>query len=241
MAESAYDLLKKSYEKQQAAINAQQQQQTQEKADREALAKKTLEANNRGVYTTYKNAINPYGTVASQTNRPTGTSEYMKNAAYGTMLHGLGQNQANYSADMQNSNSLWTAYLAEKAGQEADLEANYANSLIEQQRYDAEQARINSSYGGGSGGGLGSINDGEDPDAEGTLYGKIADGNKWSATNDYKNPKNDTTIDPSRTVTKGGTTYYYNKYGVLVKTAKSARYSGTESYIDENGQPMKLK
>ena len=148
MAESAYDLLKKSYEKQQAAINAQQQQQTQEKADREALAKKTLEANNRGVYTTYKNAINPYGAVASQGNMATGTSEYMKNAAYGTMLQGLGANQANYNTEMTNSNSLWQQYLADKAQQEADMEADYTNALIAQQNNDKALASSYSSGGG---------------------------------------------------------------------------------------------
>ena len=152
MAESAYDLLKKSYEKQQAAINAQQQQQTQEKADREALAKKTLEANNRGVYTTYKNAINPYGAVASQGNMATGTSEYMKNAAYGTMLQGLGANQANYNTEMTNSNSLWQQYLAKKAQQEADMEADYTNALIAQQNADKTQARLSSSSGSGDSG-----------------------------------------------------------------------------------------
>lgn len=225
MTENAYDLLKKTYEKQQAAINAQEALQSQEKADREALAKKTLESHNRGVYTTYKNAINPYGAVASQTNRPTGTSEYMKNAAYGTMLQGLGQNQANYSADIQNSNSLWASYLAEKAGQQADLEANYANAIIAQQNADKEQSRINAAYGGGGGGNggndLGNINDGLvlDDDTR-TLNGKVVNGNRWSPTKDYENPGNDKTIDPSRTVTRGGRIYYYNKYGVIIKTEK---------------------
>jgi hypothetical protein len=218
MAENAYDLLRKTYEKQQAAINAQQQLQSQEKADREALAKQTLESHNRGVYTTYKNAINPYGTVASQTNRPTGTSEYMKNAAYGTMLQGLGQNQANYSADMQSSNSLWAAYLAEKAGQEADLESNYANAIIAQQNADKELAAIGSSSGtGGS------------PKTEPT---EITDKDKITDWTPYK-------ID---VVTENGKKYYYrfNKAGQFLSKSPVPNSSQTgNAYVPRDLSTLK--
>ncbi len=239
MAENAYDLLRKTYEKQQAAINAQQQLQSQEKADREALAKQTLESHNRGVYTTYKNAINPYGTVASQTNRPTGTSEYMKNAAYGTMLQGLGQNQANYSADMQSSNSLWTAYLAEKAGQEADLEANYANAIIAQQNADKELASIGSSNGTGGSPSTTpptKITDNSTPPTSSNPANKtsieIIDGERYYVTR----APNGKVIKQYKASSINNTTQTSNSKSSNV----SPRYAGTDFYIDSSGKKVWL-
>lgn len=146
MAQSAYDLYKKTYDKKISAINAQDALQTQEKADREAQAQKNLDSSNRGTYTTYKNAINPYGVVAAQNNLPTGVSEYMQNAAYGTMLQGLGANQNNFQEAMNNSNSLWYAWLADKAGMESDALSQYNSDVVAQKNYDAEQAEDKRRY-----------------------------------------------------------------------------------------------
>jgi len=98
-----------------------------------------LESSNRGVYTTYKNAINPYGRMASQNNFSQGVSDYYNNASYGTMLQGLGANQYNYNDAINNSNSLWQNYLAQKAGQEADALNDYNAGVLAQQKYDKEQ------------------------------------------------------------------------------------------------------
>lgn len=143
---SAYDLLAKTREERLAAIEQQTKAQEGEKKLREHNAQQELEANNRGVYTTYKNAINPYGTTAAQNNIPTGVSEYMKNAAYGTMLQGLGRNRTAYNTSINNSNTLWQNYLAQKSGQESDIEAEYAANVIAQQNYDKEQAENRRRY-----------------------------------------------------------------------------------------------
>lgn len=139
MAQSAYDLYKKTYDKKMSAVKAQDALQTQEKADREAQAQKNLESSNRGVYTTYKQAINPFGVTAAQNSLPSGVSDYMKNAAYGTMLQGLGSNQNNFQEAMNNSNSLWYSWLADKAGMESDALSEYNNAVVAQQNYDKEQ------------------------------------------------------------------------------------------------------
>ena len=146
---TAYELLEESKKRQQAAIAEAHKAQEGEKKLREHNAQQQLEANNRGVYTTYKNAINPFGVTASQNNMPTGVSDYMKNAAYGTMLQGLGRNQTNFTTEMNNSNTLWQNWLAEKAGKEATIEDNYATAML-----SAKNASGGSSYtGNGSGNG----------------------------------------------------------------------------------------
>lgn len=121
------------------AIAAQTKQAETERAQREQAAQQTLANSNRGVYTTYKNAINPYGRMASQNNFSQGVSDYYNNASYGTMLQGLGSNQYNYNDAMNNSNSLWQNYLAQKAGNEADALNDYNTAVVAQQKYDEEQ------------------------------------------------------------------------------------------------------
>ena len=143
---TAYELLEESKKRQQAAIAEAHKAQEGEKKLREHNAQQQLEANNRGVYTTYKNAINPFGVTASQNNMPTGVSDYMKNAAYGTMLQGLGKNRTNFTTEINNSNTLWQNWLAEKAGKEAAVEDNYATAMI------AAKNASNSGYGGYGGG-----------------------------------------------------------------------------------------
>ena len=127
------------YQKRTDAINAQTDQAKLEKQQREQQAEQTLEGANRGVYTTYKQAINPYGSFASQNNFSSGVSDYYKNASYGTMLKGIGTNQYNYNDAMNNSNSLWQNYLAQKAGNEADALNDYNSGVLAQQKYDKEQ------------------------------------------------------------------------------------------------------
>ena len=134
-----YKAYSELYQKRTDAINAQAKQQEAEKLQREQQAQKTLENSNRGVYTTYQNAINPYGRVASQNNFSSGVSDYYKNASYGTMLQGLGVNQYNYNDALNNSNTLWNNYLAQKAGDEADALNDYNSAVLAQQKYDKEQ------------------------------------------------------------------------------------------------------
>ena len=139
MAVDPYKAYSEMYQKRTDAINAQTKQAEAERLQREQAAQKTLESSNRGVYTTYKNAINPYGRMASQNNFSQGVSDYYNNASYGTMLQGLGVNQYNYNDAMNNSNSLWQNYLAQKAGQEADALNDYNAGVLAQQKYDKEQ------------------------------------------------------------------------------------------------------
>lgn len=135
-----YKVLSDNYAKRTAAIEAQTKNAEAERQQREQAAQKTLENSNRGVYTTYKQAINPYGSFASQNNFSSGVSDYYKNASYGTMLQGIGTNQYNYNDAINNSNSLWQNYLAEKAGNEADALEGYNSAVLAQQKYDKEQA-----------------------------------------------------------------------------------------------------
>jgi len=134
-----YKVLQESYNKRTEAINAQTALQEAERKKREQAAQETLTNANRGVYTTYKQQVNPYGSVASQNNFSQGVSDYYKNASYGTMLQGLGVNQYNYNDTMNNSNSLWQSYLAQKAGNEADALNDYNSAVLAQQKYDKEQ------------------------------------------------------------------------------------------------------
>ena len=134
-----YKAYSEMYKARTDAIAAQTKQAETERAQREQAAQKTLESSNRGVYTTYKNAINPYGRMASQNNFSQGVSDYYKNASYGTMLQGLGANQYNYNDAMNNSNSLWQNYLAQKAGNEAEALKDYNTGVLAQQKYDEEQ------------------------------------------------------------------------------------------------------
>ena len=134
-----YKVLQESYNKRTEAINAQTAQQEAERKQREQAAQETLANANRGVYTTYKQQVNPYGSFASQNNFSSGVSDYYKNASYGTMLQGLGTNQAAYNDAMTNSNSLWQQYLAQKAGDEADALSDYNAAVLAQQKYDKEQ------------------------------------------------------------------------------------------------------
>lgn len=135
-----YDAFQQMYNQRTAAIEAQTEQAKLERQQREKAAQETLANANRGVYTTYKQAINPYGSFASQNNFSSGVSDYYKNASYGTMLQGIGTNQYNYNDAMQNSNSLWQQYLAQKAGDEAEAYRDYTDAVVGQQKYDKEQA-----------------------------------------------------------------------------------------------------
>lgn len=151
MAETPYELLAKAYQKQLDSIQANQAIEENNRVQREQAAKKQQSDTNRGIYTTYKQAINPYGSQASQANLSQGTSEYLKNAAYGTMLQGIGQSQANYQDAMNQSNTLWLEWLANKAQQEANAEQSYADAVIAQQNADKALAASSSSGGGGGG------------------------------------------------------------------------------------------
>ena len=234
MAQSAYDLYKKTYDKKISSVNKQDALQTQEKADREAQAQKNLESSNRGVYTTYKNAINPYGVVAAQNNLPSGVSDYMKNAAYGTMLQGLGSNQNNFQEAMDNSNSLWYSWLADKAGMESDALSEYNNAVVAQQNYDKEQEEDKRRYdqefdlqkqalrgSGGSGGGPEDYTpnpietSGLNLDATGRYKGSTASNVGFSHPSYIDNTPADEEI-----VTIGNKKYkrIYNKYGVLISS-----------------------
>ena len=225
---TAYELLEESKKKQQAAIAEAHKAQEGEKKLREHNAQQQLEANNRGVYTTYKNAINPFGVTASQNNMPTGVSDYMKNAAYGTMLQGLGRNQTNFTTEMNNSNTLWQNWLAEKAGKEATIEDNYATAML---------AAKGSSSGGGYSGYTSSGDGGDGGDR--TLLGKV-EGNKRvdPDSNSYTGLNQ---IDPTRPERKNGRVIYKNKYGTIVKVVnepnirnEDVSYAG-KGYI-KNGQ-----
>ena len=134
-----YDAYKQMYDQRTKAIEAQTKQAEAEKAQREKAAQETLANANRGVYTTYKQQINPYGSFASQNNFSSGVSDYYKNASYGTMLQGIGTNQYNYNDAMNQSNSLWQNYLAQKAGNEAEALSDYNAGVLAQQKYDKEQ------------------------------------------------------------------------------------------------------
>lgn len=139
MAVDPYKVLSENYAKRTEAINAQTQQAEAERQQRERAAQDSLTAANRGVYTSYKQQINPYGSFASQNNFSSGVSDYYKNASYGTMLQGIGTNQYNYNDAMNNSNSLWQNYLAQKAGNEAEALNDYNSAVLAQQKYDKEQ------------------------------------------------------------------------------------------------------
>jgi len=134
-----YKAYSELYQKRTDAINAQAKQQEAEKLQREQQAQETLANANRGVYTSYKQQVNPYGSFASQNNFSSGVSDYYKNASYGTMLQGIGTNQYNYNDAINNSNSLWQNYLAQKAGDEADALNDYNSAVLAQQKYDEEQ------------------------------------------------------------------------------------------------------
>ncbi len=132
------DLLKSAYKAQKKSIAAADTAQQAERQQREAKAQQTLESANRGVFSTYKNAIAPQGRFNTQNNFSSGVSDYMKNAAYGTMLQGIGTNQYNYNDAINNSNTLWNNWVAQKAGLEADAMGDYADKTIAQRNRDEE-------------------------------------------------------------------------------------------------------
>lgn len=139
MAVDPYEQYKNAYTAQQNAVNAANNAQLLERQNRERQAQQNLAAGNRTVTNTYKNAVNPYGSAASQTNgMSSAVTDYRNNAAYGNYLKGLGANQQNYTEAMNNSNTLWNNWLAQRAGQEADIEGNYADKLVAQGNTDRE-------------------------------------------------------------------------------------------------------
>lgn len=133
-----YKQYKAAYDAQTKAINAENAAQVAERKQREQTAKSDLANANRGVYTTYKNATNPYGSFASQNNMSRNISDYANNASYSTYLQGLGSNQANYQTAMNNSNALWNTWLAQKAGQEAQNLSDYAGRMADQGNLDRD-------------------------------------------------------------------------------------------------------
>lgn len=134
-----YKVLADAYAERTKAINAQNTAQEAERKQREQAAQQTLTNSNRGVYTTYQQAINPYGGFASRNNFSSGVSDYYKNASYGTMLSGIGQNQYNYNDAINNSNTLWNNWVAEKAGLSSDALEGYNDAVIAQQNADRKR------------------------------------------------------------------------------------------------------
>jgi len=123
--QSMTDQMNKSNTAYNATINSINQQNTNAlntKTQSEADALKSLQGNNATAYAQYKRAINPYGKTQSQGNYGSNVSNYLANSAYGTMLGGIGTNQANYQTALNNSNTIWNNWLASKAGLIADAE-----------------------------------------------------------------------------------------------------------------------
>jgi len=146
MSKSSYELLEEIKNKQLKAIEEQEKNEKLQKEKREKEAKKQLDSYSRGVYNSYLSAINPYGSMMEDVDpQGKGTSDYLKNAAYGEYLKGLSKAHSDYSDDMEESNSLWQQYLTEKSKAEAEIEYDYNKELIDLKEKEAKAASGGSS------------------------------------------------------------------------------------------------
>lgn len=133
-----YKQLQSAYNAQKNAVNAANEAQIQERANRERQAQAGLNQANRAANTAFVRMNSPQNKFQQQNNFSTGVSDYLKNASYGTYLKGLGANQQNYNEAMNNSNALWNNWLAQKAGQEAQNAGDYADRMIAQGNKDRD-------------------------------------------------------------------------------------------------------
>ena len=144
MAEKTpYDLIEEAY---QAALGQTAERRTAaetNKSQNEKKVREMLREKNRGAGIQYNQLINPFGANAEQRGvMGTGTSDYIRNAAYGQLLQGKAQNQRTYQDSYDSIQDNFNNYLLELAG--LDTEAlNTRNSAIdERKRYDMEQERL---------------------------------------------------------------------------------------------------
>lgn len=142
---TAQQLIQNTYNDQLAILDARKKQQELDKINQEKIYADRQKATNRGLYSTYMQAINPFGSNAEQRGiGGTAMSDYAKNQAYGVYLSGLGNSQNTYNEGLR------------------DIENNRQNYLLSdsEQRLKAAQDRDNGllaleGSGGSSGGSSG--------------------------------------------------------------------------------------
>jgi hypothetical protein len=141
-AGNAYNLINQNYIAQLQALQAQQAGAIAQKAERDRQYADAQKQYNRGIHSTYMDAINPYGVNAEQRGiAGTAISDYLKNAAYGTLLAGLGKSQAAYDENMRGSQGLWQQFLQDMGTKRVGYLGDRNTAVLAQQRYDAEQER----------------------------------------------------------------------------------------------------
>ena len=133
-----YKQYENAYAAQQNAVNAANDAQVLERQNRERLAQQNLEAGNRMVNTSFVRQNSPQSKFQQQNNFSSGVSDYLNGANYSSFLKGIGQNQQNYTEAMNNSNTLWQNWLAQKAGQEAQNAGDYADKMAAQGNKDRD-------------------------------------------------------------------------------------------------------
>lgn len=153
---TAQQLIQNTYNDQLAILDARKKQQELDKINQEKIYADRQKATNRGLYSTYMQAINPYGSNAEQRGiGGTAMSDYAKNQAYGVYLSGLGNSQSTYNEGLKDIENNWQSYLLSdseqrlKAAQDRD---NGLLALIQQQEQSGSSGGSSGrNYGSGSG------------------------------------------------------------------------------------------
>lgn len=145
-------LIQNTYNNQLAMLDAQKKQQEAVKQQQQKLYADQQKATNRGLYSTYMQAINPFGSNAEQRGiSGTAISDYAKNQAYGTYLSGLGTAQNTYNQGLQDIENTWQNYLLEDQKNRLQAAQDRDNNLLALEIEKENQAK-NSGGGYYSGG-----------------------------------------------------------------------------------------
>ena len=148
---TAQQLIQNTYNDQLAILDARKKQQELDKINREKIYADRQKATNRGLYSTYMQAINPYGSNAEQRGiGGTAMSDYAKNQAYGVYLSGLGNSQNTYNEGLKDIENNWQSYLLSDSEQRLKAAQDRDNGLLALMQQEQERASGGSGrrYGG---------------------------------------------------------------------------------------------
>lgn len=139
------DYMDAAYNAQIQQYDAQKTAQEQQLANAKKIAADTQKETNRGLYQSYMQQRNPFGSNANQRGLGgTKMSEYGMNQAYATYLNGLGTAQQAYDNSINEANNVWNTFLTQDTANRA--QAEYQRQMQLADKYASD-------IGGGSGGG----------------------------------------------------------------------------------------
>jgi len=139
---SAYDLIDADFMAKMDVVRQRREQAEKNKLESETQLQDQYTQTGRGLNISYQKEINPFGQNAERRAiLGSGVSDYYRNAAYGSLLQGLGKATQNYNTSLLGVRGDYENLMSDYAAQEADIQTDKTTKLLNQQQIDEERRR----------------------------------------------------------------------------------------------------